>query len=54
MRLKHVLWTVANALGAAVLVLLAIDPNRPLQPIFALLGLAVVLWLLPALLPRMR
>jgi hypothetical protein len=32
-------------------VLLAIDPGRPLLPVIALLGVAVMLMLLPAWLP---
>jgi hypothetical protein len=32
-------------------VLLALDPGRPLLPVFALLGVAVVLMLLPSWLP---
>jgi hypothetical protein len=35
-----------------VLVLLAIDPGRPLLPVFALLGVAVVLMFLPSWLPH--
>jgi len=49
-RLKRVSWSVANLLGGAVLVLLIVDPNRPLLPIFGLVGLAVALLFLPALL----
>jgi hypothetical protein len=52
MRLKRVLWTAANLLGGAVLVLLLVDPTRPLLPIFILLGLGVVFMALPAYIGR--
>jgi len=51
MRLKRAFWFTANVLGGVVLVLVMIDPGRPLLPIFVLLGLAVVLMFLPAFLP---
>jgi hypothetical protein len=51
MWLKRLLWSAANVLAGVVLVLLALDPGRPLLPIFALLAVAVVLMLLPAWLP---
>jgi hypothetical protein len=38
--------------GGAVVVLLLLDPTRPLLPVFALLGAAVVLVVLPVVLPR--
>jgi hypothetical protein len=50
-RLKRILWSAANVLGGAVVVLLLLDPTRPLLPVFVLLGVAVVLMFLPALLP---
>jgi hypothetical protein len=52
MRLRHVSWSVANVLAGAVLVLLILDPSRPLLPIFILLGAAVTLMDLPAFLRR--
>jgi hypothetical protein len=54
MGLKRVLWSAANLLAGVVLVLLLLDPTRPLLPILGLLGVAVVLMLLPAFLPRSR
>ena len=49
---KRVIWfTAANLLGGAVLVLLLLDPARPLWPIFTLLGAGVVLMVVPGLLP---
>lgn len=51
MGLKRVLWASANVLGGIVIVLVVVDPLRPLLPIFLLLGLAVVLMFLPALFP---
>jgi hypothetical protein len=55
MLLKRLLWSAAKLLGAVVLVLLAINPGRPLLPIFSLLWVGVVLWLLPSwLLPGKR
>jgi hypothetical protein len=45
-------WSAANLLGVAVLVLWLLESTRPLVPSFLLLGVAVVLMLLPALLPR--
>jgi hypothetical protein len=41
MRLKLVLWSCANLLGVAVLVLLVLDPGRPLLAICVLWGVAV-------------
>jgi hypothetical protein len=40
--MKTVLYTLANIFAGLVLVLLLIDPNRPLKPIFVLLALALV------------
>jgi hypothetical protein len=37
-------WIGANGLSAVVLILLLIDPGRPLGPIVALLAVAVVAW----------
>ena len=48
MLLKRLLRSAANVLAGVVLVLLAIDPGRPPLPVFALLGVAVVLMLLPS------
>ena len=42
------LYVLANALGAAVLVLLYLDPTRPLLPIFALLAVAVACAVAPS------
>jgi hypothetical protein len=52
MRLKRVLWSAANLLGGVVLVLLVMDPSRPLLHILVLLAVSVVLMLLPAFLPH--
>lgn len=49
MRLKRILWSAANVLGGAAIVLLVLDPTRPLVPILVLLGVAVVLMILPTL-----
>jgi hypothetical protein len=38
---------IADVLGAAVVALLAIDPTRPLEPIFILLAMAGCFALLP-------
>ena len=51
MRLQRTLRSGADVLGGAVIVLLLLDPTRPLLPVFVLLGVAVVLMFLPALLP---
>ena len=50
--MKRVLYFLANLLGGVVLVLLLLDPTRPLAPIFVLLGLAVLFAVLPRFLPR--
>ena len=50
--MRRVLYFLANLLGGVVLVLLLLDPTRPLAPIFVLLGLAVVFAVLPRFLPR--
>jgi hypothetical protein len=54
MLLKRILWSAANLLGGAVVVLLVLDPTRPLLPIFIVVGTAIVLMVLPALLGRSR
>jgi hypothetical protein len=38
---KRLFYLLGNVCGGIVLVLLILDPTRPLLPIFALLGLAV-------------
>ena len=50
--MKRVLYFLANLLGGVVLVLLVLDPTRPLVPVFVLLGLAVLFAVLPRFLPR--
>jgi hypothetical protein len=50
-RLQRTLRSGADVLGGAVVVLLLLNPARPLATVFALLGAAVVLLLLPALPP---
>jgi hypothetical protein len=42
----------ANRLAAVVLVMLLLDPTRPLAPIFVLLALAVVCAVMPWFLRR--
>jgi hypothetical protein len=51
---KRLLGSATNVLAGVVLVLLAIDPGRPLPPVFALLGVVVVLMFLPSWLPPRR
>jgi hypothetical protein len=46
------LYLLANLLGGVVLVLLLIDPTRPLGLVFVLLGLATVCVVVPRFLPR--
>jgi hypothetical protein len=48
----RLLYLVANILAAVVLVLLLLDPTRPLPPVFVILGLSVVCWLAPIFLNR--
>jgi hypothetical protein len=48
--MKRALYLLANLLGVVVLVLL--DPTRPLAPVFVLLGLAAVCVVGPRFLPR--
>jgi hypothetical protein len=50
--MKRFLYLLANLLGGLVLVLLLLDPARPLAPVFALLALAVVCAVLPRFLSR--
>jgi hypothetical protein len=52
MLLRRVLWSAANLLGGVLLVMLLLDPTRPLLPVFILLGMALVLMILPTFLPR--
>jgi hypothetical protein len=40
LKLKRISWFTANTLAAVVLILLFLDPTRPLLPIFILLGSA--------------
>jgi hypothetical protein len=44
-------YAVANVLGGVVLALLIIDLTRTLWPVFVLLGLAVLFFVLPRFLP---
>jgi hypothetical protein len=46
-RLKRVFNIVANVLGGLVLVMLLLDPTRPLAPVLVVLGLAVVFAVVP-------
>jgi hypothetical protein len=46
--MKHALYLLTNLLGGVVLVLLLLDPGRPLGPIFLLLAMAVVCAVLPS------
>lgn len=50
--MKRVLYLLANLLGGIVIVLLLVDPTRPLAPIFVLLALAVVCAVVPLFLRR--
>jgi hypothetical protein len=50
--MQRVLYLLANLLGGVVLVLLLLDPSRPLGPVFVLLGQAAVCVLVPRFLPR--
>jgi hypothetical protein len=45
-------YILANVLGGVVLVLLIVDPIRPLAPVFILLGLAVLCAIVPRFLRR--
>jgi hypothetical protein len=48
---KTLSYAVANVLGGVVLVMLLIDPARPLLPVLVLLALAVLFFVLPRFLP---
>jgi hypothetical protein len=50
--MKCVLYILANGFAGVVLVLLVLDPGRPLAPIFVLLALAVVCAVVPWFLRR--
>jgi hypothetical protein len=50
--LKLLLYVLANLFATVVLILLALDPTRPLVPIFVLLTLAVVFILAACFLPQ--
>jgi hypothetical protein len=50
--MKSVLYFLANGFAGVVLVLLLLDPSRPLVPVFILLALAVVCAAVPWCLRR--
>jgi hypothetical protein len=50
--MKRAFQLVANLLGAVVLVVLLMDPTRPLLPVFALLGMGAGCIVLARFLPR--
>lgn len=50
--MKRVFYILANGFAGIVLVLLVLDPTRPLAPIFVLLALAVVCAFVPWYLRR--
>jgi hypothetical protein len=50
--MKRVLYGLANGLAGVVLVLLLLDPTRPLALVFVLLSLAVVCTIVPTFLRR--
>jgi hypothetical protein len=50
--MKRVLYILANGFAGVVLVLLLLDPTRPLVPVFVLLTLAVVCAVVPWFLRR--
>jgi hypothetical protein len=50
--MPKMLFFLANLLSAVVLVLLFLDPARPLAPVFVLLGLAVLCAILAGLIAR--
>ena len=50
--MNRVLYFFANGFAGIVLVLLVLDPSRPLTPIFVLLALAVACALMPWFLRR--
>jgi hypothetical protein len=45
--MKRAFYILANGFAGVVLVLLVLDPTRPLAPVFVLLGLAVVCAVVP-------
>jgi hypothetical protein len=50
--MRRLLFLLANLLAHVVIVLLLIDPTRPLAPVFVLLALSVACAALPAFLRR--
>lgn len=50
--MRRFLYFLANLFGGVVIVLLLLDPTRPLAPIFVLLALAVLCVISARLLPR--
>jgi hypothetical protein len=50
--MKRVFYFLANGFAGVVLVLLLLDPSRPLVPVFILLALAVVCAAVPWFLRR--
>jgi hypothetical protein len=46
--MKRAFYLLANVLGGVALVLLLLDPTRPLGPMFILLAVAVVCAVLPS------
>jgi hypothetical protein len=50
--MKRALYVLANGFAGLVLVLLLLDPTRPLAPVFVLLALAVVCAVAPRFLRR--
>jgi hypothetical protein len=50
--MKRALYVLANVLAGLVLVLLLVDSSRPLVPVLAFLGLAMVCAVLPSVLAR--
>jgi hypothetical protein len=45
--MKRTLYILANGFAGVVLILLLLDPTRPLAPVFVLLALAVVCAVVP-------
>jgi hypothetical protein len=45
--MKRVAYVLANGIAGVVLVLLLLDPSRPLAPVFVLVSLAVVCAVVP-------
>ena len=52
MRVRKVIWWIANVPAVVAVGLLLADPTRPLLPVLALLGVAAALWLGPVFWPR--